>query len=171
MKIWWKLYNNTGQGGLVWEWQVKLLLHHLNQLALWANKKNHLEPWCNLVYKSSQLKNSLNMLSNTQPCIHAHKHDYNGFLRYFNEPSSVSVECQSTWGPTEREQKDWNIWFLPHQQICFYKTFFVREQVPSMQTSTVSGNKYTGKQRKVWGASDPHETGAFIYIIQKHSTV
>lgn len=59
------------------------------------------------------------------------------------------VECQSTWGPTGKQQHTKKK--KKNQQICLYKNwvgffFFVHEQVSDMQTSTLSRNKYTRNQ-------------------------
>lgn len=156
MKIWWKLYNNTGRGRLSWECKewVRLLQQHFNQLALWVNKKNHLETWCILVYKKILIKKLITysfkhtiLHSLVQTCHIIN--DHNCLLRYFSEPASFSVECQSTWGPAGGDKR--LVSSTPtnsslQKKVLFF--FFVDEQVSDMQTSTLSRNKYTRKQRK-----------------------
>lgn len=86
----------------------------------------------------------------------------------------MSKYMRSDWGKKKRKQTSGFFHtskFVFTKKCCF---FFVHEQVSDMQTSTVSRNKYTRKQRKVSGglrASDKHDTDTSTEDIQKHSTV
>lgn len=81
----WGRYSNTLIG---WHYELK--------------KKNHLEMWCILVYKTILIKKNItySFTHNLAFALTNMPH-----YDYFNGPASFSVECESTWGPTGKNNK------------------------------------------------------------------
>lgn len=115
-----------------------------------------------LYIKQSELKKSRHIPSHTHVILHSLSqtcHFMNDHtrccLRYADGPASFSVECESTWGPTGKQQRRKK---KKVRQGCLHPTpanlslqkcfFFVHEQVSDMQTSTLSRNKYTKSPEK-----------------------